>query len=800
MRRIGSLALVLAVAWGGLAVAGDFTADAVGFLERHCIDCHAGPDAEMGFRLDDLRDEATVLAARPRWRKIQSRVAAGEMPPPDAERPPAAAQDAFLAAVSAACARADAAPPDPGPSVIRRLSRAEYDNTIRDLFQTDFRAGAAFPADGVGYGFTNIADVLTVSPLLMDRYLDAAAEVAARVLPVAAPKPVARRMPGMECDPKASGLPREPFRALRAGAAEPALSGPLTTPAATDAAGEYVVRARVFADSPDGGPVRVALMAAGRRMGERLPAAHLATISGHWSDAAEPRAILGVHEITARSAAEAQTIESPLVRKAGVARLMVGLLKPAAGSAAPTLHVEWLGYEGPRDPRSAATKAFLRADPSLPPAERDRENLGRLATRAWRRPVDAGTVAALVRMVDDAEAAGRSREDGLRAAIAAVLAAPEFVFRIEGPPPPESVGAVPVPDVELASRLSYFLWSSCPDEELHDLAVRGELAANLDAQVRRMLADPRSGALVDEFAMQWLGLGRLEVHGVDADQFPLWRRQLSVAMVEETRRFVGDVFRGDGSLLALLDADFTWVNHSLATLYELEPRPPLRKDEWRRVTFAPGLRSGLLTQAAILTVTSNPARTSPVKRGKWILETLLGDPPPMAPADVPSIEDTERRQLTGTFRQRMEQHRSDPRCAGCHRRMDAFGFALEEFNPIGQRRKQDEAGLPIDTSADIGGRRSAGLAGLKGYLLEHRAEFVRCLATKLLIYALGRGLEPGDEAALATIERAVAASDHRFSGLIHAIVHSVPFRMRRGAAQEFAAQESTARTTMGDTP
>lgn len=795
MRRSVPIPLVLVAAWGGLAAAGDFTADAVGFLGRHCIDCHASPDAEMGFRIDGLRDEATVRSARPQWRKILARVAAGEMPPPDAERPAAAERDAFLAAVRTACAQADAAPPDPGPTVIRRLSRVEYDRTIRDLFETDFEAGAAFPVDGVGYGFTNIADVLTVSPLLMERTLDAAEQVAAKVLPVVAPKPVARRTPGTECSPKVAGMPRAPFRTIQAGAAEPAASGPLSTPAAIDPAGEYVVRARVYADSPDGGPVRVALMAAGRRMGERLPAAEVAAIDGRWSEAAEPRAILGVHEITARSAAEAQTIESPLVRKAGVERIVVGVLKPAAGSAAPALHVEWLGYEGPRDPRSVATKTFLRADPSLPPLEQDRENLGRLVTRAWRRPADPGTVAALLRLVDDAVAAGRSREDGLRAAIAAVLAAPEFVFRIEGPPPPQSVGAVPVPDVELASRLSYFLWSSCPDEELLDLAIRGELAVNLDAQVRRMLADPRSAALVDEFAMQWLGLGRLEVHGVDADQFPLWRRQLSAAMREETRRFVGDVFRGDGSLLALLDADFSWVNNNLATLYGLEPRPPLRKDEWRRVTFAPGLRSGLLTQAAILTVTSNPARTSPVKRGKWILETILGDPPPMAPADVPSIEDTERRQLTGTFRQRMEQHRSDSRCAGCHRRMDAFGFALEAFDPIGQRRHQDEAGLPIDTAADIGGRRIAGLVGLKAYLLEHQADFVRCLATKLLIYALGRGLEPGDEAALATIERAVAAGDHRFSGLIHAVVHSVPFRMRRGAAQE-----ATARTFAGDTP
>lgn len=795
MLRIQPVPLTLVAAWAGIASAGDFTVDVAGFLDRHCIDCHAGSDAEMGLTLDGFRDEAAVLAARPGWRKILSRVESGEMPPPEAERPAAAERAAFLAAVRASFARADAAPPDPGPTVIRRLSRAEYDNTIRDLFQTDFRAGAAFPADGVGYGLANIADVLTVSPLLMERYLAAAEEVAALVLPVEPPVPVARYKAGKECEPSHRSLPRNPFRRIRGGEENPAATGPLNTPAAIDAAGEYVVRARVYAESPDGGPVRVALMAAGRHMNARLPAADLATIDGLWTEVAEPRAILGVHEITARSAAEAQTIESPLIHTAGVERILVGALKPTGGAAAPAVYVEWLGYEATRDLRAAPTKAFLRADPALPPAQRDRENLGRLVTRAWRRPAETGTVDSLISLVDDAVAAGRSREDGLRMAIAAVLAAPEFVFRIEGPPPPESAGAVPVPDVELASRLSYFLWSSCPDQELLDLAIRGELAANLDDQVRRMLADPRSAALVDEFVMQWLGLGRLAVHGVDADRFPLWQKPLSVAMVEETRRFVGDVFRADGSLLALLDADFTWVNRGLATLYGLEAQPPLRQDEWRRVTFPPGTRSGLLTQAAILTVTSNPTRTSPVKRGKWILETLLGDPPPTAPADVPSIEDAGRRPLTGTFRQRMEQHRADPRCAGCHRRMDAFGFALEQFDPIGQQRTQDEAGLPIDATTDIGGRRLDGLVGLKDYLLEHRSDFIRALATKCLIYALGRGLEPEDEAALAKIERAVETSDYSFSGLIRAVVHSVPFRMRRGAAQEAAA-----RTTAGDTP
>jgi hypothetical protein len=769
------------------AAGGDFQGDVTGFLDRHCIDCHAGPNPEMGLALDGFRDESAVLAARPRWRQILSRVAAGEMPPPDAEQPVEADRDAFLRAIREAFARADAAPPDPGPTVIRRLSRAEYGNTMRDLFGTDLRSAANFPPDGVGYGFTNIADVLTVSPLLMERYLDAAEQVAARVLPVEPPKPVRREMAGRHCEPANPHVPRGRFRPIRASESELIQSGPLNTTAAIDPDGEYVVRSRLYATSPDGRPVRAALMVAGRKMTERLAPEQLARLDGGGLSNPEPRVILQEFEITARSPEEPQTIEAPLVRLRGVERILVGALKPDSGAECPTLHVEWLGYDGPRDPRSTATRSFLRVDPALPQAEQDRENLRRLATRGWRRPVEPEVVDTLCRLVDEAVAAGRGHDAGLREAIAAVLAAPECVFRIEAPPPAGSVGAVPVPDVELATRLSYFLWSSCPDEELLDLAIRGALAANLDAQVRRMLADPKSAALVDQFAMQWLGLGRLAVHGVDAERFPLWRPELAAAMVEETRRYVADVFRGDRSLLLLLDSDFTWVNFNLAAVYGLDPQPPLKKNEWRRVAVDPAVRGGLLTQAAVLTVTANPARTSPVKRGKWVLEQVLGAPPPMAPPNVPSIEDAARRQLTGTFRERMEQHRANSGCAGCHARMDAFGFALERYDPIGQWRDKDSDGLPVDTKSDVGGRLIDGLPGLKAYLLERRSDFVHCLSTKMLIYALGRGLELGDEPALAGIERTVEASGYRFSILVRAIVMSPPFRLRRGADQEAAA-------------
>ena len=781
------LITVAVLATSALAArADDFSTDVAGFLDRHCIDCHAGPDAEMGLTLDAFQAEASIATSRPRWRQILSRVAAGEMPPAEVERPDPAEVDRFLEAVRAACGRADAAPPDPGPALIRRLSRVEYENTIRDLFGTELRASANFPPDGVGYGFTNVADVLTVSPLLMERFLDAAEQVAARVVPVEPPKPVRRETAGRHCLPVNPHVPKDEFRPIRAAESSAMLSGPISTTVAFETDGEYVVRARLYATAADAGPVRVALMAGGRRMAERLTADQRHRLAGVWSEPLEPRVILGEFEITARSPEAPQTIEALVTGLRGVEQITLGALEPEPGAEAPTLHVRWLGYSGPRDPRGPATRSFLRADPTLPPAEQDRENLGRLVTRAWRRPVEPAVLDSLCRLIENAVAAGRGHDAGLRDAIAAVLAAPECVFRIEAPPPAGSIGAVPVPDVELATRLSYFLWSSCPDEELLDLASRGALTPNLDAQVGRMLADPKAAALVDQFAMQWLGLGRLAEHGVDAERFPLWRPELTAAMVEETRRYVSDVFRGDRSLLELLDSDFAWVNIGLAAVYGLDPQPPLKKDEWRRVAVDPDVRGGLLTQAAVLTVTSNPARTSPVKRGKWVLDQLLGDPPPMAPADVPSIDDAGRRRLTGTFRQRMEQHRADPGCAGCHARMDAFGFALERYDPIGQRRDTDGDGLPVDTTAEVGGRRIDGLTGLKAYLRDRRADFVNCLATKMLIYAIGRGLEAGDQAALAAIERAVEDGGYRFSVLVRAIVKSPPFRLRRGADQAAA--------------
>lgn len=761
--------------------AADLPPVVVGFLRDHCHDCHAGAKPDAGLALDTFATHATIRSDRPRWHAILGRVAHGEMPPAEADQPADAARAAFVAGVRAAFAAADSGPPDPGPAPPRRLNRAEYDATIRDLLGADFRAAAAFPEDEVGHGFANMADVLTVSPLLLERFLDAAETIAVQAIPADVPAPPVRQTKGRHLWPVREDLAGVVFREVRADGENPAATGPLWLPIALAATGEYLVRARLYATSPAGQPVEVALMAEGNERAVASPAEVVGRVAGA-PPAEGRREILSTHTIDARTPEDAQTIETRLARRAGVGGLAVGLLKQPEGMPPPTLHVEWIEVTGPLDTRPDSMRAIL-GDRTVAAAVADpRPVLAAFARRAWRGPVSAPQLDALCRVVSAAVAAGEPEVTGLRRAVAAVLASPRFLFRLEQPVPAETRDVTPVPDVELATRLSYFLWSSCPDEPLLACAEEGGLAAGLDAQVERMLADPRADALVQQFAMQWLGLERLAAHAVDPQALPAWKPQLGADMVEETRRFIRAVFRGEEPLLRLLDGEFTFVNQSLAAHYGLTVEPPLGRREWRKVSLTGTPRAGLATQGSILTLTSNPARTSPVKRGKWVLETLLHAPPPPAPPDVPALDESGRGPATGSFRRRLEQHRADPACAGCHRRMDAFGFTLERFDPLGRLRDRDSDGGPVDDQGDCGaGRPLDGAAGLRQHLRVHRDDFLRGLARKLLIYAIGRGLEPGDESALAEIERAVDNDGARFSDLVKAVVHSPPFRLRRPA-------------------
>ena len=788
LSRLSFLLPVAVAVFASGAFGAPFAEVGAEFLERHCVACHGAEKQKGGLALHQFRDDLSVLRARRQWKEIVQRVESGEMPPEDRKQPTAEERQRFLAAAGAVFVKADAAPPDPGRLTLRRLNREEYNRTIHDLLQVDFRPADDFPSDDVGYGFDNIADVLSVSPVLMERYLDAADQVAELAIPLSAAAPPKRTLRAMFCEPASANVPKDPFRPLNAAQRDPVLSGPLNTPVRITPDGDFVMRVRLYAAAPGGQPVRVALLISGPQIESPSPAQELARLGGVAMQNITPGRILKIIEVTARDEKSAQIVEAKIPRTRGVERISIAALQPKSGPP-PSLFVEWMECEGPMDPRSPATRSLLVFDPQKPRREQAREVLWRFASRAWRRPVADAELAGLMRLVDDALGHNDPWEEALRRGVSAVLASPKFIFRLEPDADPTNSAPHPIDDFQLATRLSYFLWSTMPDPELMQLAYEKKLGANLDAQVARMLRDPRADALIDSFTVQWLQLGRLAGHSADAGTFPRWRPELRAAMLEETRRFVREIMRADRSVLDLLDADFTWVNRPLAELYGVNAGKEWTDGEWRRVSLAGSPRGGLLTQASVLTVTSNPARTSPVKRGKWVLEQLLGAPPPPAPPGVPSLDDKGRKEITGTFRQKLEQHRSDANCAGCHTKMDAFGFVLENFNAIGQWRDRDETGRAVDASAKLGAKlRLNGVGDLRKLLREQRGEFARCFTEKLLIYALGRGLDWYDEPTIERIQRAVAAEDYRFSALIRQVVRSDAFRMRRGSGGKESAQ------------
>ena len=777
-------AALLLSACGALADAPPFSQAGVAFLEKHCVECHGAKKQKADLALHEFRDDLSVLKARRRWKEVAEMVRSGEMPPEKQPQPEAGERKAFLDSVAAVFAKANNAKPDPGRAPQRRLNRQEYNNTIRDLLHVDLRPADDFPSDEVGHGFDNIGDVLSVSPVLMERYLDAAERIAEQAIPVNQLKPAKRTQAGRYCEPASPFTPTDRFRPICATETEAIRSGPLNTPAHMPADGEHVMRLRLYANAPSGRPVKLALLVTGEGLAKPAPDSEVAKLDGVSRLNLKRCMILKIVEVSARDEAHAEVIEARIPPTAGIERIAVAALKPAPGEAAPTIFVEYLEYEGPLDARSPATKSLMVFTPGKPEREQTRELLSRFVTRAWRRPVAPEELDRLCALVDYTVGHGATWEEGLRRAVSAVLASPKFVFRLEPDGQPENREPHAVGEFALATRLSYFLWSTCPDEELLQLAAERKLGANLDAQVRRMLNDPRSAALVENFALQWLQIGRLVTHSADDKTFPRWRPTLRASMIEETRRFCAEVLRDDRRILDLLDADFTWMDRRVGEIYKISPPGGFKGDEWQRVSLAGTARGGLLTQLSVLTVTSNPTRTSPVKRGKWVLEQILGNPPPPPPADVPSLDDGKRKELTGTFRQKLEQHRADPKCANCHAKMDAFGFALENFDGIGQWRDRDETGAPVDPSGKLAnGDKLAGPGDLKALLKNRKDDFARCFTEKLMTYALGRGLEYTDEPAIERIQTALARGDYKFSTLLIEIAKSAPFQLRRGLGQ-----------------
>ena len=604
----------------GIPVQKKFVEEVVPFLKTHCYECHNSDEPEGGIAFDLYQQKANVQKEYDLWEQVIRLVSQRQMPPADQPQPSTGEVAKLSVALEAVLESFDcSAEKHPGRVTIHRLNKAEYNNTIRDLTGLDLDLAKGFPSDDVGEGFDNIGDVLSLPPILLEKYLDAAYKVADGIFD------------------------------------------------------DQAITKRVFPHQPE---------------------------------------------------------SDNLLAKAQAARL----------------------------------------------------NIENFASKAFRRPVTQDEQVRLFTIVRDAWGQDVESDEIYKTVVVAVLTSPHFLFRIEKDPEPDDQDGIRSLDgFELASRLSYFLWSSMPDQRLFDLAKAGKLTQRevLIAETQRMLQDPKSKALVNNFAGQWLQLRDVTRLEPDPDLFPDFDSELQASMRKETELFFEAMISEDRNVLEFLTADFTYVNQRLANHYGLEP---VTGEGFQRVKLSKG-RRGVLTHASILMLTSNPTRTSPVKRGKWILDNILAEPPPPPPADVPELE--EGIETLGSLREQMEQHRSNESCAVCHRTMDALGFGLENFDAVGAWRDRDGK-FEIDPSGELpGGIRFNGADGLMKILTDHKAEqFCRCLAQKLLTYALGRGLNSYDRCVINDAYQRLQENDYRFSELVMAIVTSDPFTMREQAIED----------------
>ena len=771
----------------------EFLQDGAPFLKKHCLKCHSGDNPKAELSLEEYRDSASVVKGRKTLEKVLRRLATGEMPPKKEPRPTVAAVEAFTEHVMAVWDFSDLnAKPDPGRVTMRRLNRAEYRNTVRDLLGTDFDPTESFPSDDIGHGFDNIGDVLSLSPVLMERYLDAAETISQRVISAKPGKPAVRYLAGIYLQPGGSTT-KNPFRRMDPSAKDVKLSGPFTAPGGylkLTADAELFYRATLYAETKSQEPVKVVLYIQGGGVKEGSSAGELAKVFGGDLPRLKGAKILKTFEITARDAKTPQTVEVRISRLA-VSNAGIALVKPTSGKPHAILHIRHLWTEGPLETRPKSHLLLLGSTSGKPDMARQQAIITRLLRRAYRRTPAKVEIDRVLEFADAQMDAGLKWEEAMQKVVQVVLCSPKFLFRVEPDDRPSAPESRAIDEFHLASRLSYFLWSSMPDDTLLDLAANRKLTADLNAQVDRMLADERAGELVRNFTLQWLQIQRLKTAAPDVKLFPAFNEPLRQAMLRETELFFEAIMKEDRSVLDLIDSDFTFLNAPLAKHYGItktgDEKPKTLKfkgADFQRVVLPDRKRGGLLTQASVLTVTSNPTRTSPVKRGRWVLEQILGSPPPPPPPDVPELEEAGETLSADTLRKRMEIHRKNPNCANCHAKMDPIGFALENYDAIGSYRTQD-GGQDIDAAGEFAdGTKFTGSEDLKTIIKQKKELFVRCLSEKMLTYALGRGLSHYDRRAIEIIAKAVAANDYKFSVLVREIVKSEPFGMRRGFKAE----------------
>ena len=787
------------------------------FVADNCVSCHGYKKQKNGLNLESYESVASLTDDHDRWSEVVRKLRAREMPPEEEPQPAEHQRQAVAAWLSKELERIDKiTPPDPGRVTARRLNRSEYNNTVRDLLGVDIRPADDFPQDDAGYGFDNIADVLSLSPVLMEKYVSAADRVS-RVALFGPPtlKPTLKRL-------RSDGRKVRELRTAPAAYDVTGLSMPnaFQTVHRVPVDGDYVLRVALTGLRPLGSePIAVSL----------------------WVDDREVQTIPHDPERAASFADDRQDFNAHVVEfktrlAAGDRRIALAIPRILEGLPA--------RYNGPNpSKRPEPPPREFRAPPNASPerlaqlrktfettqAELEkipmngvrvntvdiggpysqvtgpsRASLAKIYTcghlngvhtdmcarrivtdfarKAFRRPVNARELDSYVDLVKRVGQEEGSLAEGLAVGIQAILVSPDFLFRIERDRPNTAAKTThyPISQHELATRLSYFLWSSMPDAQLRRAADLGTLRkpAVLAAQVRRMLRDPKSHALSENFGGQWLQFRALESVTRDRDRFPDFEDYLRLSMRRETELFIDNIIRQDRRILDFIDGRYSFLNERLARHYGI---PNVSGPEFRRVDLSDTPRGGVLTQASVLTVSSYATRTSPVLRGRWVLDNLLDAPPPEPPPDVPNLREEEIG-TAASMRQQLEMHRKDPTCASCHRRMDPLGFGLENFDAVGAWRTADGK-FPIDATGTLpDGRSFNGPDELRNILKADHQAFEHCLTAKLLTYAIGRGLERYDKRTVSGIVSRLPEHEYRFSGLVLEIVNSLPFQSRRGAS------------------
>jgi mono/diheme cytochrome c family protein len=762
-------------------------------VDRYCVSCHNARAKTAGVVLEGM-DGAAVERDPVVWEKVIRKLRSGSMPPQGMPRPDPASYDAVAGWLETTLDRVARAHPDAGRPLVHRLNRTEYANAIHDLLALDVDAATLLPPDDASYGFDNVADVLGTSPALLESYLAAAAKISALAVGSPSIGPSAQTF-----HVRGDASQVEHVEGLPLGT-----RGGLIARAVFPLDGEYVFKVKLLQTNLGSirgleYPEQLEITIDGERV-------HLAPLGGAAEYIASPENATDVaNEIEGR-------LQARVPVKAGSHEVGVTFLQTTSAQRGNHLqsflrttliatdhtglpHVESASITGPFNATGPGNTPSRRrifvcrpdagSSPSRPSPSDSTASEGAcaqriistLARRAFRRPVSPEELGRLVAFYRSGRGEG-TFEHGIELTLRAILASPKFVFRVETDPPQAAPGSTyRLGDLELASRLSFFLWSSIPDDELVAVAASGRLKDPVvfEQQVRRMLADERAETLVTNFAAQWLYLRNLRGFEPDKNSFPDFDDNLRQAFERETELFFTSIIREDRSVLDLMTADYTFVNERLARHYGI---PHVYGSHFRRVPVTDDARRGLLGQGSILMVTSHADRTSPVVRGKWILDNLLGTPPLPPPPDVPPLKPTQDDGQPHSLRERMEEHRANPACASCHKVMDPLGFALENFDAVGAWRNADE-GAPIDASGQLAdGTRIDGVVSLRQALLKRPDTFVSTMTEKMLTYALGRGLSAHDMPAVRAIVRDAAARDDRFSALVFGIVNSVPFQMR----------------------